>query len=71
MDTYNGWSNRETWLVNLHFQFESRAELEFVRETLMDQLSDMPFFWQDFIDLSKIDWEELASYLPEEENHEE
>ena len=27
-DTYNGWKNKETWLVNVHDIFEPRGDLE-------------------------------------------
>ena len=31
---YNGWTNRETWLVNVWFNPESRTDVELAREAL-------------------------------------
>lgn len=60
---YNGWSNRETWLVNLHYGIETKAELEYIRETLEEQEKSLPPFFRDFVDLSLINWAELESCL--------
>jgi hypothetical protein len=41
-NTYNGWTNRETWLVNVWFSPESRADVEYARETLDEQYDNIP-----------------------------
>jgi hypothetical protein len=33
-DTYNGWTNRETWLVNVWFNPESREDVASALEQL-------------------------------------
>jgi hypothetical protein len=81
MEKYNGWTSRETWLVNLHFgemiqedtkEFiennQERPSTYVISEMLKDQLEDLfleeieglSMFLQDFIDLSLINWYELA-----------
>ena len=34
--TYNGWTNRETWLVNLWFEFDSLDQLGGVKEQVRE-----------------------------------
>ncbi len=31
---YNGWTNRETWLINVWFNPESSADVDAAKETL-------------------------------------
>lgn len=61
MTTYNGWTNRETWLINVWFNPESKADVEFAREQLESDVSSLPAYLKDFIDDSVIDWDELLA----------
>ena len=67
-EKYNGWTNRETWLVNIHFNPQSVEDLDFIKEDLEHDLDVLlgrnPFFY-DFINLSKIDWRELKEAMDE------
>ena len=63
---YNGWANRETWLVNLHFNPETKSDVDYIKDTLEEQEANLEPFFRDFIDLSKIDWEELENSLDDE-----
>ena len=77
-EKYNGWTNRETWLVNLHWgetikEFFEEIDLSTLAECIED------FVWEsiqadvptnspamDFIDLGVINWRELAErYISE------
>lgn len=58
--SYNGWTNKETWLISLHFGPQSAQELEVIRENLEDEYSKLPMIFQDMISLEKIDWEQLT-----------
>jgi hypothetical protein len=83
-DGYNGWTNWETWLINLHYEELITA---FVSETKGCSGSDL----RDFVDelwevpegldpcmkdvlngcLSDVNWNELVNhYLPDEEDEE-
>lgn len=77
---YNGWTNRETWLINLHFEPSSQSDLDFIKENLEYELSLIAnrtrpsfggygSFFSDFIDLNKINWYELEQHV--QENYEE
>ena len=68
MTDYNGWKNRETWLVNLHFEPSNKSDLEYAKECLEEQEETLPPFFRDFVDLSLIDWEELAESMEDDED---
>ncbi len=68
---YNGWSNRETWLVNLWFEewFEQYKrdgfELtpQFIKSTIEEYVDSFEIgssFITDMINLSGIDWNQLS-----------
>ena len=70
----NGWSNRETWLVNLHFgdSFESINDIHGIKEYLEEAWNRADIegknFFNDFMNLELINWEEiLEHYKPFEE----
>ena len=78
-NTYNGWANRETWLVNIWFgdhwsmMFDDGETItaDFmqseVEEYVYEQIKECSFI-ADIIDLGCIDWNSLAyHYLPEEQ----
>jgi hypothetical protein len=73
-EKYNGWTNRETWLVNLHWgevidEVFEEIDLvtladcieDFVWERLDEELTSNSIF-RDFIDLAVVDWRELADH---------
>lgn len=60
---YNGWTNRETWLVNLHFELNDKDDIEYAKahiEELKDDIEDC--FLSDFVDFSLINWSELEEH---------
>ena len=69
-NTYNGWTNRETWLVNLHFEINSKSDLEYAKEQIQEWYDNLDSFMQDYVDLSLIDWDELESHIETEEEEE-
>jgi hypothetical protein len=71
-NTYNGWTNRATWLVNVWGNPESRADVEFLREMLEEQYDALPDgILKDMVDLSEINWDELMSHFEETEGDDE
>jgi hypothetical protein len=70
-DTYNGWTNRETWLVQVQFDPESRADVEYAYVYLYELKERLPPFFQDYIDLSRINWDELMDQFDEPDDGEE
>ena len=67
MSEYNGWTNRETWLVNIWFMdgldTEERISAEYLEEMVEEHVYNQietSGFVADMIDLGCINWAELA-----------
>lgn len=70
--TYNGWTNRATWLVNMWGNPESCDDVRMLREDLEAQYDEMPNgILKDMLDLNEINWEELESHFEDEEEESE
>ncbi len=65
---YNGWRNRETWLVNVWFgdNWYSQSDIDATREFIDERIAKLPTWVQDFIDTDCIDWDELTEALDSE-----
>lgn len=69
--TYNGWTNRATWLVNVWGNPESKQDVQDIRAMLEEQYDGLPSgILKDMIDLQSINWSELESHFEEEEGGE-
>lgn len=68
---YNGWSNRETWLINVWFNPESKADIDSIREKVDEEYNSLPYYVRDFVNFDAIDWPELYSHFDDEETDEE
>ena len=71
MNGYNGWSNRETWLVNLWYNPETESDIDYIEETLesdlIEKLGSSSNIYMDFINFNLINWDELRE-AQEDEN---
>ena len=78
MTDYNGWTNRETWVINLWLgdYFQDVAEegqqlmADYIEETVWDMLEEanVPDMFKDMIDLNAVNWRELEQhYVTDEE----
>ena len=66
--SYNGWSNRETWLIQVWYNLESRDDVEFVREQFEEQYNNIPDgALKDMLSIDRINWDELLEQFEEEE----
>ena len=66
--SYNGWSNRETWLVNLWYNPESIEDVETIKEVLEEEYYTMEHgFWCDMINFHIIDWAQIRQHFQTEE----
>ena len=67
--SYNGWSNRETWLINVWFNPESKEDVQSAKEVLEEQYDAMAEgVLKDMLSIDSIDWHELESHFNDEEN---
>ena len=74
-NTYNGWTNRETWLVGLWFNPEYKRTIDYLEETLENEFLEMikdrfgteAHFYVDMIDFHCINWDELREAQEDEE----
>ena len=69
MSDYNGYTNRETWLINLYLgeYFQDVANdgqklmADYIESTVWDMLEEanIPDIFKDMIDLGAVNWREL------------
>ena len=62
----NGWTNRETWLINLWFNPETEDEVNYIEYTLEDEFVNIHGNCGIYIDLMNfgaINWDELRENL--------
>ena len=76
--TYNGWRNRETWLVNVWFgdyftdmaqnddPYDADTIKDFIEEYIEETIGKMAGLVADLIDTSQIDWQTLAEHFNED-----
>lgn len=69
-DTYNGWTNRATWLVCVWFHPESSSDVCMARIALEDAAESVPDYLRDFLCVDEVNWAELAATFSEEESDE-
>jgi 5-bromo-4-chloroindolyl phosphate hydrolysis protein len=68
MSTYNGWRNRETWLIMLWYAPLTKTDIKWIREDFEEQLQSIPTLFREFIDKNIIDWDGLRDALEDEED---
>lgn len=64
---YNGWSNRETWLVNVWFDPTCREDVEAARDALNEAFCKLPDFLCDFCTADQVNWDELLEHFSDDE----
>ena len=76
MTDYNGWTNRETWLVVVHFgdivADDSPLNWEWVKEDIEEAWNETTkegygVFFNDFINFDLINWDEIKRNYGDEE----
>ncbi len=59
MSNYNGWTNRETWLIYSWFIPGTAEDIESIREQVEKDWESLPDYIRDFCDINSIDWDDL------------
>ena len=74
-NTYNGWTNRETWVINIwlgdYFQEvsdEAELDADYIEEIVWEMFTeaDIPPMFADMIDLNVVNWQELVDHYTTE-----
>lgn len=69
--SHNGWTNRETWLVNVWFNPESKEDVQYAKDVLEEQYDAMENgALKDMLNIGAINWDELESHFDDEESDE-
>ena len=60
-NTYNGWTNRETWVVNLWFgdSWECESDIDYTKEMIEEEYDKLPGYLQDMCYPESVNWDEL------------
>ena len=64
MSGYNGWRNRETWLVIVWYSPDTKEDLFYAKAAIEEEYDSLPNGpLKDMIDLDAIDWKELEEHF--------
>tara|TARA_R100001086_G_C11747349_1_gene234284 strand:+ start:466 stop:747 length:282 start_codon:yes stop_codon:yes gene_type:complete len=73
-NTYNGWTNRATWLINLWYEPHTTSDLDWIKEELEERSASLANsenvcdkILSDMLNLQEIDWDELKEHVETEE----
>lgn len=65
--SYNGWTNRETWLVNVWFKPESSEDVDLAKEQLEEEAEKIETgCLKDMLSLDSVNWQELREVFEDE-----
>lgn len=60
---YNGWTNRETWLINVWFNPECVDDVRSIRDLVDIEYHKLNGFMKDLCNVEEINWDELEEAM--------
>lgn len=68
MSDYNGWTNYETWLVNVTYDPQTVADVHMAREIIEENIEAIDnCFISSLLSVTSINWQELEDAMVEDE----
>lgn len=66
MSKYNGWTNRATWVINFHFNPQTKSDVQCIKDFVEQKIDLCDNWMKDLMTDDEINWDELKESREEE-----